>query len=443
MGPMIRGIKNAFRNSLRTFSVVLILSIAIGLALVMLLSYRSVQNKIESVKANIGNFVTVSPAGIRGFEGGGSLLTNENISKIEKIDGVNKIAKTLMDHLASDKTSLQAAQEAGDFGQRQRQQSTTGSGQMDSSHSFQMPVMVSATDDFSIASSLNVSDLKLTSGELFDAKTEDNIALVGKTLAEKNNLSVDSTFRAYGKDVKVKGIFDAGTGFSNSQVFMPLKALQNLSSQQGQVNSAIVQVSSIDKLTEVQSKIKEVLGNSADVTSSQDTSNQAISPLENIKTISFYSLIGALVAGAVILFLTMTMIVRERRREIGVLKAIGSSNIGIVSQFTFEALTLTLLGSGIGMILGALLSSPILRVLVQNNTSAGPGGGPSGHATMMRVGAGIAAGAQNTVRNLTANVSPEIIFYGLGVAILVAILGSAIPAYVISRVRPGEVLRSE
>ena len=36
------------------------------------------------------------------------------------------------------------------------------------------------------------------------------------------------------------------------------------------------------------------------------------------------------VAGAIIIFLTMMMIVRERRREIGVLKAIGASNVNVV-----------------------------------------------------------------------------------------------------------------
>jgi len=440
MGTITRGIKNAFRNNLRSFSIVLILSIAIGMALVMLMSYRAVQNKIESVKNNIGNFITVAPAGIRGFEGGGSLLNSDDVSKISQIEAVTKTAKTLMDHLATDKTNLQAPTEAGNFGQRQRMQS--GATNQTTNHAFVMPVMVSATDDLSVLSSLNVSKLDITSGEKFDATTEDNVALIGSSLATKNNLSVSSTFQAYGQDIKVVGVFDAGTEFSNAQAFMPLKTLQKLSGQNDQINSVVVQVSSIDKMSDVTANIEKALGDKADVTSSQDTSNQAIEPLENIKTISLYSLIGSLIAGAVILFLTMTMIVRERRREIGVLKAIGSSNAGIVTQFSSEALVLTLLGSAVGIILGAILSNPILNVLVSNNSSV-PTPGAGGHSMMMRMGAGVAAGAQGTLQNLSANVGVDIILYGLGVAILIAIIGSAIPAFVISKVRPAEVLRSE
>jgi len=405
------------------------------------MSYNAVQSKIDSVKSNIGNFITVSPAGIRGFEGGGSLLTQDDISKIKGIEGVSKVAQTLMDHLTTSNTSLQAATEAGAFGARQQGGSQMQATSQNSTHDFSMPVMISATDDLSVLSSLNVSQLNFTSGDKFDATTSDNVAIIGSDLATKNNLSVGSTFQAYGKDVKVSGIFDAGTKFANAQVFMPLKSLQNLSGQSDQINNAVVQVASIDKISDVQSKIKTALGDKADIVSSQDTSDQAITPLENIKTISLYSLIGALIAGAIILFLTMTMIVRERRREIGVLKAIGSSNIGIVTQFTAESLVLTLLGSGVGIILGLILSNPILRVLVSNNTTQGPGAGS--HNMMMRMGAGVVAGAQGTLNNLSADVGVDIILYGLGAAVIIAIIGSAIPAYVISKVRPAEVLRSE
>ena len=97
----------------------------------------------------------------------------------------------------------------------------------------------------------------------------------------------------------------------------------------------------MDSVSSVQSDIQKKLGDKADVVSQQDSSGEAIKPLENIKTISLYSLIGALVAGSVIIFLTMIMIVRERRREIGVLKAIGASNIIITIQFVIESLVST------------------------------------------------------------------------------------------------------
>ena len=256
-------------------------------------------------------------------------------------------------------------------------------------------------------------------------------------------MTVGQSFKAYNRDIKVVGIFDSGNTFSNSLIIMPLKTLQTLSNQVGQVNSVLVQTVSIDTEASVTSAIKTQLGDSADVVSSQDTSAQAVAPLSNIKSISTYGLIGSLVAGAIILFLTMVMIVRERRREIGVLKAIGASNALVVAQFSVESLVLTLISSIVGMVLGTFLSNPILKVMVTSSTTSGPSNAGEAHVAMMRVGAGIVNGAQGAVRNLQATINWQIILYGLGAAVIIALIGSALPAYFISKVRPAEVLRSE
>ncbi|MCX6810406.1 MAG: FtsX-like permease family protein [Candidatus Berkelbacteria bacterium] len=453
MGTIIRGVKNAFRNNLRTLSIVLILSVSIAMSLAMFESLKTVQAKIDSVKSSIGNFVTVSPAGIRGFEGGGTLLTDDAVAKISQISGVVKVTKTLSDHLQTGMTNLTTPIEAGDFGNRQQKQSSQSSdgtssssstSSTDQSHGFAMPIMVTASDDLSVTQSLNMSDFKVISGEKFDGTSAENIAMLGTDMATKNNLTVGQTFKAYNQDIKVVGIFDSGNKFGNTQIVMPLKTLQTLSSQAGQVNTVVVQTSSIDVMSSVTSAIKSQLGDSADVTSSQDTSNQAITPLENIKSISTYGLIGSLVAGAIILFLSMVMIVRERRREIGVLKAIGASNMLVVSQFAVESLILTLMSAVVGVIVGAFISNPILKVMATNNTqNTGPANPGEAHVAMMRVGAGIVNGAQGAVRNITATLDWKIVLYGLGAAIIIAIIGSALPASFISKVRPAEVLRSE
>jgi len=145
----------------------------------------------------------------------------------------------------------------------------------------------------------------------------------------------------------------------------------------------------------------------------------------------------------VITFLVMLMIVRERRREIGVLKAIGAGNSTVVGQFVVEALTLTMLGAAVGAILGVALSNPILKILVSSSTTTGSGqGGPGGFGGG-RVARGFFGGGQQTLNTLHTVVSFDILLYGLAVAILIAILGSAIPAWLIAKVRPAEVMRVE
>src|SRR4029450_2183800 len=53
-----------------------------ALCVVMLLSLRAVQARIDDVKASAGNTLTVTPAGARGFQGGGEPLTAAEIEKI-------------------------------------------------------------------------------------------------------------------------------------------------------------------------------------------------------------------------------------------------------------------------------------------------------------------------------------------------------------------------
>ena len=459
MGTISRGMRNAFRNSLRTLSIVFILAVSIGLSIVMLIALKTVQAKIESVKSTIGNYITVSPAGIRGFEGGGELLTEQNATDISAISHVVKVSKTLSDRLRQEGsttnfpgnegssnaiTSLIPSIEPGSFGNRQRQFQSERSN--NTSTPLAMPITITGTNNLDLLSAINASKLDLTGGEKFDPSSSENIAMLGKELAAKNNLSSGQTFKAYNQDIIIVGIFDAGNNFANASVLMPLKTVQTLSGQTDQINNLFIQTDSIDSLSSAKEAIRNKLGqDKIDVTFSEETAQNAISPLENIKTISLYSLFGSLIAGAVIIFLTMTMIVRERRKEIGVLKAIGGSNAIIVTQFAVESLVLTLLSGVFGIILGLALSNPVLSVLINNSASTSSvtreGGGPG--QGMMRMGAEFGARAQSSLRDLHAVVGTDIILYGFLAAIIIAILGSVIPAFIISKVRPAEVLRSE
>ena len=119
--------------------------------------------------------------------------------------------------------------------------------------------------------------------------------------------------------------------------------------------------------------MQKSLGDTADVVSDQRAQAETLSSLDNVKTIATYSLIGALVAGSVIIFLSMLMIVRERRREIGVLKAIGSSNARISWQFVTEALTLTGWPRSSAWSAGVILSNPVLDALVCRPARTDPG----------------------------------------------------------------------
>jgi putative ABC transport system permease protein len=203
--------------------------------------------------------------------------------------------------------------------------------------------------------------------------------------------------------------------------------------------------------------LKTTLGSSADVVSDQTASADTLSSLDNVKTIATYSLVGALVAGSVIIFLSMLMIVRERRREIGVLKAIGSSNAKISWQFVSEALTLTGMAAVVGVVAGVILSNPVLDALVSSSSNtangpsfSGPGRGPGGAGGAgggpVRIGGGITRGFTqfgDVLSNVQAHVGVSILLYGLLAAVLIAVIGTAFPSWLIAKVRPAEVMRTE
>jgi putative ABC transport system permease protein len=474
MSVTTRGVKNAFRNSIRSISITAILALTIALALVMLFSLKAVQARIDDVKSSVGNTVTVTPAGARGFQGGGEPLTAAEITKIEDTAHVKAVTSTLEDRWVTEgtdsqtrpdgqtlgTTSLQSAIDPGTLGDRfgddrsnESDGGAAGGGNLPQGN-FTLPVTVTGTTSPGSTAVSDVNSFTLTSGVAIDGSSSDDVALVGKDLATRNDLSPGSTFTAYGQTITVKGIYDTGNTFTDAGVIMPLPALQKLSSHTGEVTSAIVTVDSVDHVDGTVSALEKKLGSSADVVTDARASADTLASLDNVKTIATYSLIGALVAGAVIIFLSMLMIVRERRREIGVLKAIGASNAKISWQFVSEALTLTGMAAIVGVVAGVILSNPVLDALVNSSSSsngptfsAGPGRGPAGAGGgPIRIGGGLTRGFTrfgDVLSNVQAHVGISILLYGLLAAVLIAVVGSALPAWLIAKIRPAEVMRTE
>lgn len=461
MNVITRGIRNAFRNITRTLSIVVILGLSIGLSLSMLVAHKAVNKKIDSVRSSISNTITITPAGFRGFQGGGNPLTTDQLAKISKLDHISKIDESISDRLNSSDTSLVSAIDAGSLGQRFGGFEGFGGGFNNSTdmpvRTFTPPITAIGTTN---TASLDGSNLTLISGSQINGSQDSNNVLVGSTLATKNSLKVGSTFTAYNTTLTVAGIFDANTTFSNNQVIFSLPTLQRLSSQTNEITSTTAYVDSINNMDTATTAVKNALGSAADVTSSKDMADNAIEPLQSIQKVSLFSLIGAVIAGGVIILLTMVMIVRERQREIGVLKAIGGSNLKIMIQFMIESLTLALLGAIIGLAIGVVGGQPVTKMLVNNSTNsqvmnvASPGrqGNFGGNRALMNNTDGPAHsfGARfrqnGTVRsfsNIKTEIGWSIIVDGLGAAVFIALLGSALSASLISKVRPSQVMRTE
>ena len=457
MNVLTRGVKNAIRSPLKSGAIVLMFAISIALILSMLVARGSVLSKIEEVKATAGTAVTIQPAGVMGNMGGGDPLTAAQIATITSTANVTSISSTLTDQLGTDDTNLTSSLELGSFGQRQQrfESSDTPSTSTEAETSRPAPTprtsVTGTTDVNSIAT--DGGDLTITSGEAFDGTSSDNVALVGSDLATKNSLTVGSTFTAYGETITVKGIYTTGNAFQDSGIIMPIATLQALTDQAGAVSSVTAAIDSSDNVASTVTALKSSLGDDADITSEAESAASSVESLQGIANLTTAGVIAAAAAGALIIVLSMFLVVRERRREIGVIKAIGGSNGKVIGQFIIEGLTITIIGALIGLVLGVLVSGPMTTSLVSSRanstnttetTAAGPGG--QGGMRMGGPGAAFNQGAAQLTTNLTqvtASLTPQIFAAAVGITLLIALLGSAIPAWLTARIRPAEVLRTE
>jgi putative ABC transport system permease protein len=246
----------------------------------------------------------------------------------------------------------------------------------------------------------------------------------------------------------VSGIYSTGNTFQDSGIIMPISTVQTLTSQAGAVSSVKATVNTSDNVNSTVAALKTALSGKADITSQAETAAASVSSLQGIANLTSAGVIGSAAAGALIIILAMFLVVRERRREIGVIKAIGGSSSKVIAQFTIEGLTLTVIGALIGLVLGVFISGPMTTSLVSNSQSStsattsasatGRGGGGFGGA----VRGGFSQLGTN-VTQVTASLTPQIFLSAIGITLLIALLGSAIPAWLTSRVRPAEVLRTE
>jgi putative ABC transport system permease protein len=464
-----RGIRNAFRNATRSISIVLILGLATGLSLVMLIAHRSVNAKSATALSSIGNTVTVGPPGYAAGGLLGRFLTTAELAPIAHLRGVTGVdeylngaakASDLPPSSAIAPHSVRHLSPIGARGIKSRAHGSSGSSPVkQGATSLKYPetlafatqglacqpkpctppisfftIYFSGSTQPRAAGNIGASTLRIVGGRPISGASSADIAMLSTAMARKNGLKVGSTFTAYGKTFTVAAIFAADTRQGDDTVIVPLPVMQRMNRDSDQVFNAVVTAASLPELAKVTAEIERTLGARANVVSYLADADRAVSDLNGVKRIAVDSLAGAVGAASVILFLVMVMIVRERKREIGILKAIGASNGRIMAQFTTEAVTFALLGLLVGLVLGVIAASPVTSSLVSHSgvTSA--------------TGARGLFGAGNPVlsrlTDIDAQIGWTVILEGVAVAVIIAALASAAAAWMISRIRPAEVLRS-
>jgi len=148
----------------------------------------------------------------------------------------------------------------------------------------------------------------------------------------------------------------------------PLSTVQSKITGYGGLDTILVQAASSDVSTAAESEVTSILDQRHGVTSTDTRDYQILNQAALISTVQdtigiFTVLLGAVAAisllvGGIGITNIMLVTVTERTREIGIRKAIGARKSAIMTQFLIEAMVLSVIGGGIGVVL-ALLATRI------------------------------------------------------------------------------------
>jgi putative ABC transport system permease protein len=113
--------------------------------------------------------------------------------------------------------------------------------------------------------------MDITEGRYFTTDENDaDVMVVGKTLADKNSLTIGSPVDINGTQVEVIGIYDNGQAFGNNMIVMPIGAVQSLFDLEGATSVTVV-ADDVNNVDAVVSSIREIFPESvADITTAQD-----------------------------------------------------------------------------------------------------------------------------------------------------------------------------
>ena len=210
--------------------------------------------------------------------------------------------------------------------------------------------------------SMKVNPFWRLKGEVIANRNDEGSAIVGTNVAERlsirlgDSLRVERQGQAY--DLHVVGIVSTG-GSEDNQILVSLAQAQIISQKAGLVHT--IEASYSANRVDLKSIAEEIAGAmpGAEVKIISQVAEAEQSFLAKIQTTITILTSTVLTASVLAIMSTMSTTVLERRREIGLMLALGASSKKIISLFFAEALMIGFAGGLIGYVLGLGLASAI------------------------------------------------------------------------------------
>lgn len=167
-----------------------------------------------------------------------------------------------------------------------------------------------------------------------------------------------------------------------------------------------------------------------------------VAPVEGLGEISITFMFVVLVIGAFILLFITSMAVRERKYEIGVLRAMGMKRMNVTCMFVWEILMLTIICLFIGIGVGSSISQPIADTMIKDQVEiAETTEQNTVYATQSIGGGDIGVDSEiNPLSSINVSLTVGTIAQITLIALLLALLSSLVGVIYITKYEPIKIL---
>lgn len=256
---------------------------------------------------------------------------------------------------------------------------------------------------------------ELAAGRYFSAKDEAGV-VIGAAIAKQFSVKPGDTFTVRGNALPVLGTLrEAGTK-DDIAAFVPLSLAQKIYGVEGKVSFIAVQVANLENIEAASLAIQEAAN--VAVVSDKQLVSSILSIVGTIGSAMQAVAAVGVVAAAFGIINTLLTAVYERRREIGILQAIGCRRGTLFAAFMLESGLYGLLGGLLGVSLGSLAAFWLGPYFLAGNAFS---------ATLAQTPTGMVDGIM--------------IIQALAFSLMLSLAAGLYPAYRAARLTPMEAIR--
>ena len=382
-----RAIRYCWRQKIRSIILLLVFTLLASAALTALSVGHATAEGTDEVKQTVGASIHIEiDSGNTDLYGSGSenewgtayqyngdYITQEVVDAIANVDGV---------------VNYSAESEGGYWGAGINFEYFSGSFNIDFTGGYGQSVPYTVTLNSELSANFLNGTYTLEEGR--HIQPDDSYAvLISKELADKNGLSVGDDITMYDLDsdsentFEIVGIFSGTEGMSKDAMMADgIPANQgyiDMNSYNEIFDRDAMELGSLDVYVDSAENVQDILETIQNLpeikdktfTYSTDTENFDLisNPLSSIQTMVDTAVIVIAVTGAAIIVLLLVLWTRGRKKEAGILMAVGRNKLEIVLQFLTENILIAIPAAAASLGLTALLADKVGVYLVSQTAS--------------------------------------------------------------------------